>query len=187
MEFIEKIQAYLTQMDENKFYQYLLIFLIIVGTLMGGLMFYYYRTTKNLKRQILGINDTREEVRLLLDKAQHVKTEQKEVDELIAQDPNFKIAGYFEDVITKLGLSSKKASKLEVTSPAREGRYQESILNARFSDMTMQELTELLKEIEQNRRVFTKELEITASKKTPNTIDVNLVIATLEPRSQEIE
>jgi len=165
MEFIQKLQSYLDQLDEKRFYQYCGAFLVIVGLGMSILMFQYYRTIKSLKNQISAINETREEVRLLLDKAQHVKKEQKEVDEIIAQDPNFKIAGYFEDIITKLGLASKKASKLEVTVPAQEGRYQESVLNARFADMTMKELTELLKEIEQNKRVFSKELEITASKK----------------------
>lgn len=108
------------------------------------------------------------------------------MDEIIAQDPNFKIAGYFEDVLNKLGLASKKSSKLEVTTPAQEGRYQETVLNAKLSDMSMKELTELLKEIEQNKRVFAKELEITASKKTANTIDVNITIATLEAQTQEI-
>ena len=52
--------------------------------------------------------------------------------------------------------------------------------------MTMKDLTELLKEVEQNKRVFAKELEIIASKKTANTIDVNFTIATLEPQMQEL-
>ena len=166
MEFIQKLQLFFDQLDETRFYQYVSIFLVTVGLIMAGLMFQYYRTISSLKKQITAINETREEVRVLLDKAQHVKKEQKDVDEIIALDPNFKIAGYFEEVLTKLGLASKKASKLEVTSPAQEGKYQESVLNARFSDMSMKELTELLKEIEQNKRVFAKELEITTSKKT---------------------
>lgn len=185
-ELIQKLQLFLDQLDTTRFYKYVGAFLAGAGFIMIALMFQYYRTIGSLKKQINAINETRQEVRILLDKAQHVKKEQKEVDELIAQDPNFKIAGYFEDVLNKLGLASKKASKLEVTSPAQEGRYQESVLNARFSDMTMKDLTELLKEIEQNKRVFAKELEITASKKTANTIDVNFTIATLEPQMQEL-
>lgn len=186
MQFIQKIQTFLDQLDEARFYQYVSALLLGVGIIMSGLMFQYYRTIGSLKKQIQAINETREEVRILLDKAQHVKKEQKDVDEIIAQDPNFKIAGYFEEVLTKLNLASKKASKLEVTAPAQEGRYQESVLNARFSDMNMKELTELLKEVEQNKRVFAKELEIATSKKTPHTIDVNFTIATLEPQTQEL-
>src|SRR5579872_2800012 len=186
IEQIQKIQNILDQLDTTRFYRYAGAVLTGIGLIMLALMFQYYRTIGSLKKQINGINETRTEVRILLDKAQHVKQEQKEVDEIIAQDPNFKIAGYFEDVLNKLGLASKKSSKLEVTTPAQEGRYQETVLNAKLSDMSMKELTELLKEIEQNKRVFAKELEITASKKTANTIDVNVTIATLEAQTQEI-
>lgn len=127
------------------------------------------------------INELREEVRSILDKGQLVKKEQREIDALIAKEENFKIVGYFEDLLTKQGLNNKKAS-IEASSPVREGKYQESILVARFTSMTMKELTELLQELEKNRRVFTKELDITLSLKTPNTIDITLTIATLEPK-----
>jgi hypothetical protein len=50
----------------------------------------------------------------------------------------------------------------------------------------MKNLTELLQEIELNKRVFTKELDITASSKQPGTIDVSLTIVTLEPKPKEI-
>ena len=81
-------------------------------------------------------------------------------------------------------MSNKKIS-IEVSSRAREGRYQERILLARFAGMTMKELTELLQEIEFNKRVFTKELDITVAKKVPGTIDVGLTIAALEPKPKE--
>ncbi len=187
MESMEKIQAFLDRLDEKRFYQLLLIFLSFIALAMLGTMFYHYRNVRKLKQQINTVNETREEVRVILDKAQHVKKERKEIAAILAQDPNFKIAGYFQEILTKLGLTNKKASKEEVTTPAQEGQYQESVLNVRFSEMNMKELTQLLQEIEQNQRVFPKELEITASKKTPNSIDVNLTIATLEPRSEEGE
>ena len=48
--------------------------------------------------------------------------------------------------------------------------------------MTMQELTKLLEEIEQNPRIATERLEITNSKKKPKTIEVALTISTLLPK-----
>ncbi len=48
-----------------------------------------------------------------------------------------------------------------------------------FAAMTMQQLVDLLYKIEQNERVYTKDLKITKKSKSP-TIDVSLVIATLE-------
>ena len=184
---MEKFYTYLNNSDENQFHKYMVGFLIFIGVATGSIMFQYYRKTSALKRQIAALNVTREEVKILLDRAQHVKKEQKDVDEMLALDPNFKIADDFEKALNKLGLSNKQLKKVEVTSQAREGRYQERILDARLANMTMKELTQLLQEIEQNRRVFPKELEISASKKNQNAIDVNLKIATLEATSQEGE
>ena len=84
----------------------------------------------------------------------------------------------------KLGLAQKKLST-EVSTASPEGHYQESILQARFTVLSMKEVTELLQEIELNKRVFIKELDIATSKKQANSIDVTLIIATLEPKQQE--
>ena len=191
MEIIDKIYTYISNLDEKRFYQYLIGFLCAIGLLMLLIMFQYYRSVSSLKSEIAQINAAREQARTILDKGQIVKKEQREIDAIIAKDENFKIGQYFEDLLAKLGLSNKvDKDSLEVTSPEREGKYRESVLTAKFSGMTMKELTELLQELEFNRRVFTKGLEITASQKPPNSIDVTLTIATLEPKpkdSTEIE
>ncbi|TET34787.1 hypothetical protein E3J61_02380 [Candidatus Dependentiae bacterium] len=191
MEIIDKIYTYISNLDEKRFYQYLIGFLCTIGLLMLLIMFQYYRSVSSLKSEIAQINVAREQARTILDKGQIVKKEQREIDAIIAKDENFKIGQYFEDLLAKLGLSNKvDKDSLEVSSPEREGKYREEVLTAKFSGMTMKELTELLQELEFNKRVFTKELEITASQKPPNSIDVTLTIATLEPKpkdSTEIE
>ncbi len=49
--------------------------------------------------------------------------------------------------------------------------------------MNMRELSELLNVLEQNKRVYTKELEVQKSRKSPRAIEVQLTIATLQPRT----
>ena len=186
MEFLNKIQQYFNSLEQKRFFQYMMGFLAGIILIIALLLFNYYRSISRLKAQIIRINEEREETRAILDKATQVKKEQKQIDAILAEDENFKIVGYFEDLISKLGLNNKKSS-IEVTSPAREGNYQESILQAKFIGITMKDLTELLQEIELNKRVFTKELDITASSKQPGTIDVSLTIATLEPKPKEIK
>lgn len=184
MEIIEKIYAYISDLEERRFYQYIIGFLCVIGLLMLLAMFQYYRSVRHLKSNIAQINEIREEARSILNRGQIVEKEQREIDAIIAKEEHFKIGQYLEELLAKMGLSNKKDS-LDFTYPAREGKYRESVLTARFSGMSMKELTELLQEVELNRRVFTKELEITASQKTPNSIDVRLTIATLEPKPKE--
>lgn len=185
MEIIEKVYTYINNIEKKRFYQYSIGLLSLTALIMFAIIFQYYRTIWSLKAEINKINENREEVREILDKGLIVKREQKEINAIIAKDKNFKIAGFFEDLLGKLGLSNKKVSEIDVTSPETESKYQENILTAKFDGMTMKELTLLLQELEMNKRVFTKELEITVSQKIPNTIEVTLIIATLEPRSQE--
>ncbi|HLE76168.1 MAG TPA: hypothetical protein VI521_00180 [Candidatus Babeliales bacterium] len=184
MELLNKMQIYLNSMDQKRFYQYLIGILCAVAVLLALLFFYYYRTISRLKSQAIAINELRIEEKSILDTAQRIKKDQKEINAVLAQDKNFKIAEYFEDLIGKLGLAQKKLST-EVSTASPEGHYQESILQARFTVLSMKEVTELLQEIELNKRVFIKELDIASSKKQANSIDVTLIIATLEPKQQE--
>lgn len=186
MKILTVVQTYLDSIEEKRFYQYLIGLAVIILLLLAGIIFQYYRSVRSLKAEINRINEERQEIRTLLSKARIVKKEQKEIDAILAKDENFKIAGYFEDVIGKLGLANKKASDVQVTTPSREGKYQESVLQAKFSGMTMKDVAELLQEIELNKRVFTKELDIIVSPKKPGTIDVTITVATLEPKPKEV-
>lgn len=185
-EIINKIQAYINSLDVHRFRQYVGGLFIVIIVLMVAIAFQYYRTVNRLKSEIATINDTRQEVRTILEKARLVKKEQKEIDAIIAKEENFKIVGYFEDLLNRLGLAQKKLSQ-EINTAVKEGNYQESILQAKFTNMTMKDITELLQEIESNKRVFTKELDIIVSRKRPGTLDMTLTIATLEPKPKELK
>lgn len=183
MEVFNKIQTYLDSLDQKRFFQYLLGAAGILMLLVFLLIFNYFRTVGALKSEVQQINEYREEAQLLLSRAQRIKRDQKEIDAVLAQDKNFKIKGYFDDLINKQGLAQKVDKELEVSSAATQGKYQESILDAKFSGISMKNLTELLQEIEANKRIFIKELEISAAK--DSSIDVTLIIATLEPKQEE--
>ena len=187
MKIVNTLYTYLNSLEKKQFYQYIGGLIAIVVILCGGIIFNYYRVTRYLKSEINHLNEQREEIRSILDKARLVKKEQKEIDSILAKDENFKIAGYFEDLLGKLGLSDKTSGKPEITTPTQEGNYQESILQAKFIGITMKNLTELLQEIELNKRVFSKELDIRISQKLPGTIDVTLTIGTLERKPKEVQ
>jgi beta-lactamase regulating signal transducer with metallopeptidase domain len=72
---------------------------------------------------------------------------------------------------------------MESSSQIDHDTYRESILKVELSDMNMKQLCELLDELNKNKRINTKELEITKSKTAKRSINVALTIATLEPRS----
>ncbi len=69
-----------------------------------------------------------------------------------------------------------------VVAIGQDEHYSETVANYQLAGISMKQLTQFLDEIDENQRVFTKELEITKSKKVPRAIDVGIVVATLMPK-----
>lgn len=186
MNFLKQFFIQIQKIDQKKIYQGMAGTLGALLLVIGLIIFYYYSSIAELRRKIDLVNESREEIRTILTKQEQVQQQHKTVNALLAEDPNFKIGGYFKNILEKLNLTEK--NKKYVTEPIeREDNYRETILNAEFVDMSMKELTELLSVIEQSARVYTKELEISKSKKTAHKINVKLVIGTLQPKSAEGE
>ena len=182
MMILDQVRKIIDGFETRTFYYIIIGYLSACFVLSALLVFSYYHSTGKLYKRIKTLNTTREEeVRTILESAALVKQQQTAVEEILAQDPDFKIAGYFKDLLIKLNLKEKEVAE-EATTTDQEDNYRKSELNAKFEDMSMKELTELLQELEQKSRIATQRLEITKSKKKPKTIEVNLSISTLLPK-----
>lgn len=184
MKFLEPIRIFIDTTETKTFYYYVAGFLSAVTIAFGLMVFLYYSHVNTLQKKIKRINAEREEeVRVILETALLVDQQRKTVDAELSKDPDFKIAGYFKSLLTKLNLKDKEVAE-ETSTTDREDNYRESELNAKFEDMTMQDLTKLLQELEENSRISTKRLEITKSKKKPKTIEAQITITTLLPKTE---
>ena len=183
MNILEKIKEFLDSLDTKKFYTYIGALLGVITLILLFLVYRFYTNIWDYRRQLRLTNDQRGEVQSLLEKAARVKKQQKDVNALLEADPNFKIAGYFQGILAQLGLTNKEESNSVTTQERGEQEYNESILTAKFIDMTMKEVSELLNVLEQNKRIYTKSLEIQKSRKSNRTVEVQLTIATLQPRT----
>lgn len=182
MQLLEQLQEFINNLDQRQFYLYISGILGTIVLLLAFILYWHYSSMSELNLRIESINEYRQEAEEILAKYQQVKKQQKDVNAMLAEDPNFKIAGFFDALLAKLGLSNKK-DIATTSSIDRENNYRESILSVKFTGINMKELCELLNELEQTKRIFTKELDITKSKKLPNMLDVNLTFATLQPKS----
>jgi hypothetical protein len=181
MTFLEPIKNFINKTDSKTFFYYIIGYLAGCALLFSLIIFYYYSSINGLQKKIKNINSSREEVLTILEKYSLVQQQRLMVEETLAKDTDFKIAGYFLKLLTKLNLKEKEVAE-ETTTTDLEENYRKSELNAKFEDMTMKELTELLQDIEQNSRIATNRLEIIKSKKKPKSIEVNLTISTLLPK-----
>lgn len=182
MKFLEPVNAFINKLDLKTFYIYMIAYGAGCFVLCILMVFYYYSEIGSLQKKIKNINAYREEVHEIFEKYAIVKQQQTIVEEMLAKDPNFKIAETFGKFLAELHLTEKENSKPEISTTDLEENYRRIELSSKFADMTMQELTLLLEKLEQNPRIATNRLEITKSKKKPRTIEVSLTISTLLPK-----
>jgi len=175
---LERVRDYITGLEERLFNRYVVILFGILIIILGLFLFYYYRSVFSLHEQIKQVNRIRGyDVQVILSKADYVQKQLQDMDTLLAEDRGFKISEYFENVLKKLNLTDK-FTRMEPPRREAQDRYIKSILEVSFDDMDMQQLTELLREFEENRRIFVEKLEIMRSKKTRNKLEVNMTIGT---------
>lgn len=180
MKAIENIQHFINNLEEKTFYLYLMgVFAVLFG-IMGMIIFHYYSNINSLQERIDTINEQRIKVKRLLAINAQVKKHRAEVDTILASEEGFKISGYFKDLLARLGLSNKYV--VHYTSTVKhENKYEEHTYKVQLTDMNMKQLCELLNALDQKKRIYTKELEITKTKQARKSLDVTLTIATLEP------
>ena len=124
----------------------------------------------------------RKEVADLLGEFESVKKKEKEVSEILDQDRNFKIAQFMLNVMRDVDLAQNNSKEPELVEEELDNEYTEIKLVTSFVNLNMQQLCMLLTKIDQDERIYTKEVIITKVPKKPF-IDVTLEIATLKPKS----
>lgn len=184
MMFIEKVRTFFDTMETKTFRYYVAGYGAACFLIFCGILYYFYTDTTTLQRKIKNLNRERvERVRAILESAQQIEEQRATVEAILSQNPDFKIAGYFKELLAKLNLKNKEIQEAESTTTTdREDNYRETELNAKFEDMSMKNVTELLQALEQNSRISVKQLEITKSKKKPKTVEVQITITTLLPK-----
>jgi len=184
MEFLDKIRTFIQELDEKEFRTYLIAVLSGIFIVLIFFVAFYLKRVSTLKKQISYVNEKREEVKNILEKNEVVDQQKQKVDTLL-ENKDFKIRQYFEDVVKKLSLEKPLIATSQID---KDATYREVILKATLDDLNMKQVCDLLEEIEKKKSlVYTKELEITRSKKRPRAIDVALTIATLQKKSQQSE
>lgn len=187
MAIIEQIRLFFDSMETTIFYRYTAIFFGICITLSCVIVFYYYSNVNSLFKEIKKNNVERSQnVITILEQAAQLNLQREAVNETVSKDPNFKIEGYFKEILASLNLIEKNKSPFTTTTNERENKYREVELNAEFENMNMKEVAELLQALEKNPRIATKRLEITSSKKKMKTVEVLITITTLLPKTETL-
>lgn len=181
MELLSQLTLKVKNLDDASYKRLFIITIAVIMLVVGGVFWYYHRSTQDLKKLITRINTQREEVQQTLVQLDHVKKQRSTVEQLLAEEKNFRIKSYFSTVIEHLKLVGNQTKDPEVTQHELLEQYDEIQLTAHFHGLNTLQLCELLATLEKKQRVYTKTLDITRGAQK-DTIAVNLSIATLKPK-----
>ncbi len=177
MAWFDFIKQYIQNLEKSTFNKILMGIIISVALLFTFSVVRYYWKINGLRKDIRQINRARDTVKEILDQKEAVIQQKKEVDEILETDPDFRIRRFIDDLLAKFNL------KATVQSPEvrdiEQGAYEENTINIQFTGIKMKQLVQLLEEAEKEPRIYTKNIEVNKSKKTPKAIDVNITFATL--------
>jgi len=180
MELINKLRLIIEGLEQKDFFKYLVVLLIFIVLLTGTILFWHYNKISGLRESLEELNDVREDTVLpILRRMDTVSLQKKQVNAILAKDKDFKIGDYLNKLLRKQGLTFNSITPSTVDLG---NSYNEVFAKVQLSEMDMRQLCEFLETIEKNERVYAKDLEIIKSKKNPGTIDVNVTVATLEPK-----
>ncbi|HBL98166.1 TPA: hypothetical protein DDZ86_00815 [Candidatus Dependentiae bacterium] len=182
MNFLVRLKHFLDELDRKRFYQYMGGVILFVALLLTGVVFFERYRIGNLKDEIKKTNKLRDEARELLRRNAIVNLHKTEVDEILTQDKLFRIKEFFSQVVAEVGLTGNSSKEAELSSPQDlNNGYSEIRLDASFTGISTQQLSNLLVQLGKNRRIYIKELVATKSQQKA-TIDVSLIVATLQPK-----
>jgi hypothetical protein len=181
MEFLNNIRSFIANLDEKTWYRYIAAILGVYLLIIGGIIYYSYSSINALHEEIETVNESRKKAQRILSDALRVQKQRAEINAILEEEPDFKIKGYMQDLMARLGFTKANIISDNETNIARDD-FTENIVNYQLTGITMKQLTELLDDIEHNPRLYTKDLEISKSKKIPNTIDVSITVATMIPK-----
>ena len=178
MQFLEPLKLHIAQLDEKTFFAYIGGFFLCMILMSSGILYYYYSATGELHEQFDALKKQRSEMRALFEQEVQVKKQEAEVKKLLSEDPSFNIEEVFKKICEKLRLNF--SSITPNTSLQLSGKYREYTLSVRFQNSDMKSVCELLEEIENNKRIYTKSIDIQrVAQSTPTKLNITLVIGTL--------
>ena len=184
MEVVNRIVDYIQNLDVRRFYIVLGVFLMIVGLLSWYFISRSFNRIEDLTIEMQRVNEFKDEFNHILGRYQLVKKQRAQVNKMLETDQTFRILRFFDDLMRELILNSYKKDVPKISEVDKDRDYKEVSLTANLERITMKQLADLLAKIEASARVYTKKLEIVKNKGTmPPTLNVLIVIATLQPKS----
>ncbi|MBA3751309.1 hypothetical protein H0X06_00715 [Candidatus Dependentiae bacterium] len=184
MEWLNRLQEYLKNLENQDLYKNFGAFLAMLFLLLSMAGYLHYRRVRRYTSDLKNIENLRADTRRIINNYKAVTAQRQKVEELLAQNKNFRIAEAYQAIVQKLGLFPRLKDAISPAIGETTSGKTEVTVTSQFSGISMKNLTDLLAQIASVPQLYTKDIHI---KKTPQAqaVDLDITTATLEPGSAE--
>ena len=184
MDLLDSVRSRLENADEKELYTYFGIVGGVLFLFFSILMYNHYSRVSWYTNELKKLNTQRNITRQILRDSRMVKTQQQQVEEILAQDKDFRIVEAFQIIIRNGNLSSKLVDQSAPTTGESISGKTEVHVTSKLKNMSMKEVTDFLILIANVPQMYTKEISIQKPFGKP-TVDIDITVATLEPSGAE--
>jgi hypothetical protein len=183
MEFLNQLVEKIYNWDSRESKQYIAIILAFIIALIASIQILFMWRMATLDKKILLINDKRNILIKLVDRKKMIDEEKKSLQELINDNPYFKLKEYTLQLLSKKEFSGATEKTIDnVSEQSLSNGYIEQSLNGSISGLSLDNLVNILKILENNERVYLKEIKIIQM--PTHVININFSLATLKKKTE---
>lgn len=180
MKIIQRIPLYFESLSQRTFYT---VVAVVVGSvlLISALLFWWGNSWVTQAQERLDeIVMQQEKVQKILEKNVQTEQEQKHIDKIIDENPDFNLLAYADSVFKRYAIRPSREKIDEV----RSDFYLERAAQFAIDETDMKTLTEIIQLFDDNERITLKEINIRPG--PGRTINVVMTVAALykKPRSE---
>lgn len=173
MKFLNPVISYLESLNQRSFYLYYTMAIGIICFMAGGLIWWGSSSLSATQENLDDILQKQSVVQKILEKNVQTEQEQKHINKIIDDNPDFNLIEYVRSVFAQYAIQPSK----ETIQTVRTDVYEERNAQFAIDETDMKIVTEIMQTFDQNERVTLKELTI---KPGPGrTINVVMTIAAL--------
>lgn len=174
MEIIVKFVNYLQSLNKKQIQRYFLIFILLSGVGLLGLIYFVYSTSTELVGDIKRLEALANKATSVLEEDQKMEDESLRIQAMLDKEKDFNIRSYFESFCQSQGLPIQGWG--DTRTREINDKFDEIYLTASFKGETTEKLVKILEEFNKKEIIYVKSLRI---KQEPNKrISFEITIAT---------
>lgn len=179
MEFFNNIIEKIYSFDSKDIKKYIIVTNVGIVLLITLIQFFFIWKLNNYGKIINDLNDKRKMLNLLAQRKQVIDEEKKIIQDIIANDPYFKIREFCLQIFEQNEFSSVTSKTINTFSEEiKSNGYTEVSINGTVSGISIQNAMLFLYMLEKNKRIYIKDIKIVQL--PDHILDLHFSIATLK-------